>query len=170
MDDEAANRDGVITVDVAAHHFRDALTRVRRAELDRGLTLVGPHRDDLVLDLNGMPARGYASHGESWSFALSLKLASAQVLRRESQAGDPVLMLDDVFAELDESRRERLADAIAGYEQVIITAAVFGDVPERLAGNVVRIRAGAVVTADSATELGPASEGEPAADPESAGD
>jgi DNA replication and repair protein RecF len=67
------------------------------------------------------------------------------VLRRESQAGDPVLMLDDVFAELDESRRERLADAIADYEQVLITAAVFGDVPERLAGNVVRIRAGAVV-------------------------
>jgi DNA replication and repair protein RecF len=142
--DESANRDGVMAVDVAADHFRDALARVRRAELDRGLTLVGPHRDDLVLDLNGMPARGYASHGESWSFALSLKLASAQVLRRESQAGDPVLMLDDVFAELDESRRERLADAIADYEQVLITAAVFGDVPERLAGNVVRIRAGAV--------------------------
>jgi DNA replication and repair protein RecF len=143
--DDTANRDGVIPMDVAAGHFRDALARVRRAELDRGLTLVGPHRDDLVLDLNGMPARGYASHGESWSFALSLKLASAQVLRRESQAGDPVLMLDDVFAELDESRRERLADAIGDYEQVLITAAVFGDVPQRLAGNVVRIRAGTVV-------------------------
>ena len=148
-DDETANRDGVVTMDVAANHFRDALARVRRAELDRGLTLVGPHRDDLVLELNGMPARGYASHGESWSFALSLKLASAQVLRRESQAGDPVLMLDDVFAELDESRRERLADAIADYEQVLITAAVFGDVPVRLAGNVVRIKAGAVVAPDS---------------------
>ena len=146
-----------ITVDVAANLFREALARVRRAELDRGLTLVGPHRDDLVLDLNGMPARGYASHGESWSFALSLKLASAQVLRRESQAGDPVLMLDDVFAELDESRRERLADAVAGYEQVLITAAVFGDVPERLAGTVVRIRAGAVVAADSAAEPASAS-------------
>jgi DNA replication and repair protein RecF len=145
VEDETANRDGVITADTAAANFRDALARVRKAELDRGLTLVGPHRDDLVLDLNGMPARGYASHGESWSFALALKLASAQVLRRESQAGDPVLMLDDVFAELDESRRDRLADAIADYEQVLITAAVFGDVPERLAGNVVRIRAGAVV-------------------------
>jgi DNA replication and repair protein RecF len=150
VEDESANRDGVIGADVAAEHFRAALARVRRAELDRGITLVGPHRDDLVLDLNGMPARGYASHGESWSFALALKLASAQVLRRESQAGDPVLMLDDVFAELDESRRDRLADAIADYEQVLITAAVFGDVPSRLAGNVVRIRAGAVV--DSAGE------------------
>ena len=158
-----------ITVDVAANHFREALTRVRRAELDRGLTLVGPHRDDLVLDLNGMPARGYASHGESWSFALSLKLASAQVLRRESQAGDPVLMLDDVFAELDESRRERLADAIADYEQVLITAAVFGDVPERLAGNVVRIRAGAVV-APIGGGARTASEADPIAEPDSAGD
>jgi DNA replication and repair protein RecF len=147
VEDESANRDGVIAADVAADHFREALARVRRAELDRGLTLVGPHRDDLVLELNGMPARGYASHGESWSFALSLKLASAQVLRRESQAGDPVLMLDDVFAELDESRRERLADAIGDYEQVLITAAVFGDVPERLAANVVRIKAGTVVDA-----------------------
>jgi DNA replication and repair protein RecF len=169
-DDETANRDGVVTMDVAATHFRDALARVRRAELDRGLTLVGPHRDDLVLDLNGMPARGYASHGESWSFALSLKLASAQVLRRESQAGDPVLMLDDVFAELDESRRERLADAIGDYEQVLITAAVFGDVPERLAGNVVRIRAGAVVPEDSAEQVSPSTPPEAAAEPDSAGD
>ncbi len=149
VEDETANRDGVIEAGAAAENFRDALTRVRKAELERGLTLVGPHRDDLVLDLNGLPARGYASHGESWSFALALKLASAQVLRRESQAGDPVLMLDDVFAELDESRRERLADAIEGYEQVLITAAVFGDVPERLATNVVRIKAGAVVDSET---------------------
>jgi DNA replication and repair protein RecF len=148
VEDESAQRDGVLGADAAADHFRAALVRVRRAELDRGLTLVGPHRDDLVLDLNGLPARGYASHGESWSFALALKLASAQVLRRESQAGDPVLMLDDVFAELDESRRERLADAILGYEQVLITAAVLGDVPERLAGKVLRIRAGTVVDAE----------------------
>lgn len=148
VEDDGADRDGVVTSDLAAEQFREALARVRRAELDRGLTLVGPHRDDLALDLNGMPARGYASHGESWSFALALKLASAQVLRRESAVGDPVLMLDDVFAELDESRRERLADAIAHYEQVLITAAVFSDVPKRLAGNVVRIRAGAVVDAE----------------------
>ena len=134
-----------ISADLAAEGFRSALARLRRAELARGVTLVGPHRDDLVLQLNGMPARGYASHGESWSFALALKLASAEVLRRESNAGDPVLVLDDVFAELDESRRGRLAAAVAGFEQVLITAAVFDDVPSALAGQVVRIKAGRVV-------------------------
>lgn len=125
--------------------FRGAISRLRRQELDRGVTLAGPHRDDLVLGLNGMPARGYASHGESWSFALSLKLASAHVLRRESSAGDPVLVLDDVFAELDESRRGRLAAAVEDFEQVLITAAVFDDVPDALAAHVIRIRAGEVV-------------------------
>jgi DNA replication and repair protein RecF len=98
-----------------------------------------------VLQLNDLPARGYASHGESWSFALALKLASAAVLRRESALGDPVLILDDVFAELDESRRGRLADAVDGFEQVLITAAVQSDVPERLARHVVRIRSGRIV-------------------------
>ncbi len=137
---------GSLTPDAATAAFGEALRRVRRAELDRAITLVGPHRDDLVLELNGLPARGYASHGESWSFALALKLASAAILRAESQLGDPVLILDDVFAELDESRRGRLANAIRDYEQVLITAAVFGDVPEELAGHVVQIRAGAVVT------------------------
>jgi DNA replication and repair protein RecF len=134
-----------LTDDSTAHRFRDALARLRRQEIDRGLSLAGPHRDDLVLELNGMPARGYASHGESWSFALSLKLASAAVLRRESSSGDPVLILDDVFAELDESRRGRLADAVADFEQVLITAAVFGDVPAALAVRVVRIQAGEVI-------------------------
>ncbi|MEQ1735187.1 MAG: DNA replication and repair protein RecF, partial [Rhodoglobus sp.] len=132
----------------AAEAFPDALARLRRAELDRGLTLVGPHRDDLVLGLNSLAARGYASHGESWSFALALKLASAAVLRREASAGDPVLILDDVFAELDEARRGRLADAVGDFEQVLITAAVFDDVPGSLAANVVRIRGGRVVTDD----------------------
>ena len=103
-----------LTAEETAAAFRAALERVRRSELERGITLVGPHRDDLVLTLNELPARGYASHGESWSFALSLKLASAAVLRRESNSGDPVLILDDVFAELDESRRGRLADAVDG--------------------------------------------------------
>jgi DNA replication and repair protein RecF len=131
-----------------AKKFRAALTRVRRAELDRAVSLVGPHRDDLILELNGLPARGYASHGESWSFALSLKLASAAILRKESSSGDPVLILDDVFAELDESRRSRLGTAIADFEQVLITAAVLGDVPENLAGNVIRIRAGAIDAAE----------------------
>ncbi len=125
--------------------FTAAIARVRRAELDRGLTLVGPHRDDLVLTLNGLPARGYASHGESWSFALALKLAAAATLRADSPLGDPVVILDDVFAELDESRRTRLADAIAGYEQVLITAAVLGDVPDALRAHTVRIRAGEIV-------------------------
>jgi DNA replication and repair protein RecF len=129
----------------AAIEFRATLERVRRSELDRGITLAGPHRDDLVLTLNDLPARGYASHGESWSFALSLKLASAAVLRRDSNSGDPVLILDDVFAELDESRRGRLADAVEGFEQVLITAAVRGDVPDRLAARVVNISAGQIV-------------------------
>ncbi|MDO7883180.1 DNA replication/repair protein RecF [Salinibacterium soli] len=143
--DAAATATGAIAQDFVADAFRAALARLRRTELDRGLTLVGPHRDDLVLSLNGMPARGYASHGESWSFALALKLASAVVLRRESSVGDPVLVLDDVFAELDESRRGRLAAAVGDFEQVLITAAVFDDVPEELAAHVVRIRAGEVI-------------------------
>lgn len=128
-----------------AEDFRLAVARVRRSELDRGITLVGPHRDDLTLVLNGLPARGYASHGESWSFALSLKLASAALLRAESPVGDPVVVLDDVFAELDESRRAQLAGAIGDYEQVLITAAVLDDVPSELAGHIVRIHAGQVV-------------------------
>ncbi len=129
----------------AAAHFREALDRLRRSERERGVTLAGPHRDDLVLGLNGMPARGYASHGESWSLALALKLASAKVLRAESTVGDPVLILDDVFAELDESRRARLAEAVSDFEQVLITAAVFGDVPDSLARHTVRIHAGRIV-------------------------
>ncbi|WP_395638206.1 DNA replication/repair protein RecF [Pseudolysinimonas sp.] len=127
--------------------FTAALARVRRQELDRGLTLVGPHRDDLVLTLNGLPAKGYASHGESWSFALALKLAAAATLRADSPLGDPVIILDDVFAELDESRRARLADGIAGYEQVLITAAVLGDVPDALRVHTVHIRAGQILHA-----------------------
>jgi DNA replication and repair protein RecF len=141
--DEAAVTDstGVTT----GNAFRQALASVRRKELDRGLTLVGPHRDDVLFELNGLPAKGYASHGESWSFALALKLASAELLRRESSTGDPVLILDDVFAELDQARRRMLATAVAGYEQVLITAAVFDDVPAELTAHTVRIEAGAVV-------------------------
>jgi len=129
----------------AAGAFRASLVRLRRAELERAVTLAGPHRDDLVLELNGMGARGYASHGESWSFALALKLASAEVLRRESASGDPVLILDDVFAELDQSRRARLAGAVAGFEQVLITAAVLEDVPAALTANTVHIQQGRIV-------------------------
>jgi len=135
----------IISVADATSAFEAALAAVRRTERDRAITLVGPHRDDLIFGLNGLPARGYASHGESWSFALALKLGSAELLRRDSSAGDPVLILDDVFAELDQSRRDRLADSISDFEQVLITAAVFDDVPEKLAANVVRIRAGEVI-------------------------
>jgi len=125
--------------------FRTALAGLRRKELDRGITLAGPHRDDLIFMLNALPAKGYASHGESWSFALALKLASAELLRRDSMSGDPVLLLDDVFAELDQSRRRRLAEAVTGFEQVLITAAVLEDVPEALAAHTIHILAGAVV-------------------------
>ncbi|MBG6059067.1 DNA replication and repair protein RecF [Cryobacterium sp. MP_M5] len=125
--------------------FRAALAGLRRKELDRGMTLVGPHRDDLVFMLNQLPAKGYASHGESWSFALALKLASAELLRRDSASGDPVLILDDVFAELDLSRRRRLAAAVTGFQQVLITAAVLEDVPEDLTAHTIHINAGAVV-------------------------
>ena len=128
-----------------AETFAATLAALRPKELERGMTLAGPHRDDLVFMLNSLPAKGYASHGESWSFALALKLASAQLLRRDSSSGDPVLILDDVFAELDQSRRARLATAIAGFEQVLITAAVLDDVPEALAAHVITIRAGRVV-------------------------
>jgi DNA replication and repair protein RecF len=132
-----------------AERFREALAAVRRQELERGLTLSGPHRDDLVFELNGLPAKGYASHGESWSYALSLKLASAALLRADSASGDPVVILDDVFAELDEARRERLALAVADYEQVLITAAVYGDVPPALTAHSVHIRAGRIVESTS---------------------
>jgi len=148
-EDEAVTpSSGVVTEDA----FRQALAAARRKELDRGLTLVGPHRDDVLFELNGLPAKGYASHGESWSFALALKLASAELLRHESSTGDPVLILDDVFAELDQARRRMLATAVAGYEQVLITAAVYDDVPEELTAHTVRIEAGAVVEDGSSEE------------------
>ncbi len=127
--------------------FRAALASRRNAELERGLTLVGPHRDDLVLEVRGLPVKGYASHGESWSVALGLRLASAELLRAESRLGDPVLILDDVFAELDAGRRQRLAELASGYEQVIVTSAVEEDVPEGLRAHVVRVDAGRIAEA-----------------------
>ncbi|HJA04132.1 MAG TPA: DNA replication/repair protein RecF [Candidatus Microbacterium stercoravium] len=125
--------------------FRAALLAKRAQELERGLTLVGPHRDDLVLRLRGLPVKGYASHGEGWSIVLSLRLASAELLRQESPGGDPILILDDVFAELDAARRARLAGVVADYEQVIVTAAVARDIPESLRGGAVRIESGRIL-------------------------
>ena len=121
----------------------EATGRMRATELERGVCLVGPHRDDLVLSLGPFPAKGYASHGESWSIALALRLAAYELLRHEG-GGDPVLVLDDVFAELDAGRRDRLAALVAGAEQVLVTAAVPEDVPEALMGARVDVMAGEV--------------------------
>ena len=118
--------------DVLAAALGAALASARSDELDRGVTLVGPHRDELLLKINNLPARGYASHGESWSLALALRLASYDLL--SADGAEPVLILDDVFAELDADRRERLAKLVAPAEQVLLTAAVPGDVPEILSG------------------------------------
>jgi DNA replication and repair protein RecF len=146
-DDRASGPVGDVTstLDDLKTMFRAGLDRVRRAERDRGVTLCGPHRDDVLFTLNGLPAKGYASHGESWSFALSLRLASADLLRGESLLGDPVVILDDVFAELDSGRRSRLAEAVLDYEQVLITAAVYEDVPKELTAHTVRVQAGTIV-------------------------
>jgi DNA replication and repair protein RecF len=119
-----------------------ALAEVRSSELDRGVCLVGPHRDELELSVNGLPARGYASHGESWSLALALRLASFTLLRQGHE--DPVLILDDVFAELDTGRRDRLAGLVADAQQVLITAAVPADVPDVLTGARFEVRSGVI--------------------------
>jgi DNA replication and repair protein RecF len=119
-----------------------AMGERRGDEIQRGVCLVGPHRDDLVLALGELPARGYASHGESWSFALALKLGAFALLRADGV--EPVLILDDVFAELDQLRRERLAGMIAEAEQVLITAAVPHDVPAELGGRRFRVGGGDV--------------------------
>ena len=126
-----------------------SLEAVRVNEIERGVSLVGPHRDDVVLTLGQLPAKGYASHGESWSFALGLRLAAYHLLRHDL-GEDPVLILDDVFAELDSGRRERLAGLIADCEQVLITAAVADDVPDVLSdsGTTYRVTMGQVTRVD----------------------
>jgi DNA replication and repair protein RecF len=139
--------------------YRTKLAAVRPKEMERGITLVGPHRDDLVLMLGSLPAKGYASHGESWSYALALRLASIALLRAETRSGDPVLILDDVFAELDAGRRERLAEMVLENEQVLITAAVAEDIPEKLISTVFKVSAGTVAAAGAGPVAG-ASEGE----------
>lgn len=123
---------GKADVDLLEAALLAELTRMRAAELERGVCLVGPHRDDLGLEVGGMPAKGYASHGESWSFALALRLGSYQLLR--AVGAEPVLLLDDVFAELDTHRRARLAEVALAAEQVLVTAAVLADVPAELHG------------------------------------
>ena len=153
-----------------------SIEQVRRTEQERGVCLVGPHRDDLVLKLGDLPAKGYASHGESWSLALSLRLAGFHLLRHDLGT-DPVLVLDDVFAELDVGRRERLAELVSDCEQVLVTAAVAQDVPERLLGEdgrVLDVVLGSVTprvdgALDEAGETGETGEAEAAEGPEEPG-
>ncbi len=147
--DRAVNPDGAMDPEPdpekLALTLREALAARRRAELERAVCLVGPHRDELELRIGGLPARGYASHGESWSLALALRLAAYQLLR--SGGEDPVLMLDDVFAELDSGRRDRLAELVRDAEQVLVTAAVPEDVPAGLAGARFRVADGVISSA-----------------------
>jgi DNA replication and repair protein RecF len=126
--------------------------RRRSDELERGVSLVGPHRDELLLSLGPLPVKGYASHGESWSFALALRLASYDLLR--STGDDPILILDDVFAELDTERRRRLAEMVADAEQVLVTAAVPADVPEALDGARIHVADGMVTGEEVSDERG----------------
>ena len=126
--------------------MREALQQARPQELERGVCLIGPHRDELELRVGDLPARGYASHGESWSLALALRLAAYELLRVDGD--DPVLILDDVFAELDTGRRDRLAALVGGAEQVVVTAAVPADVPAGLTGARYDVGNGKITRAD----------------------
>jgi len=143
---EDAPADRPLTIEELEAALAAALAEARPGEVERGLTLVGPHRDDLALTLDygsgPLPAKGYASHGESWSFALAVKLASYELLRADGI--EPVLLLDDVFAELDATRRAQLATVAEGAEQVIVTAAVEQDVPPQLGGKRYLVTKGAV--------------------------
>ncbi|MCC3266136.1 DNA replication/repair protein RecF [Arthrobacter gengyunqii] len=129
-----------------ADRFLAAFAANRRREIERGTSLVGPHRDDLELILGQAPAKGYASHGETWSFALALRLGTYYLLLSddETPGAGPILILDDVFAELDVQRRSRLAGIVSGAEQVLVTAAVAGDIPEALAGELVTVVPGGI--------------------------
>ncbi|MFC2686550.1 MAG: DNA replication/repair protein RecF [Arachnia propionica] len=126
--------------------LHEAMAERRREEVTRGVTLVGPQRDDITLSIGDLPAKGYASHGESWSLALALKLGGFALVRADGI--EPVLVLDDVFSELDETRRERLAGVVADAEQVLITAAVGADVPDFPSARRFRVQGGAVEPAE----------------------
>ena len=142
-DDDAGADDLPRTTGELTILMLERIAERRRDELDRGMTLVGPHRDDVVLGIGDLPAKGYASHGESWSLALALRLASFDLLRVDD---DPVLVLDDVFAELDTGRREHLASMAEQAEQVLVTAAVADDVPAALLGRRFRVEDGKVIS------------------------
>ena len=135
-----------LSVPELAAKYLEAFRAQRKKEVERGISLVGPHRDELELVLGPTPAKGYASHGETWSLALSLRLASYYVLREDDQTpgAAPVLILDDVFAELDTQRRDKLAGIVAGAEQVIVTAAVVEDIPAALSGEKLTVIPGGV--------------------------
>jgi DNA replication and repair protein RecF len=135
------------STDQLAAALREQLALRRRDEVDRGVTLVGPHRDDLVIHLGPVPAKGFASHGESWSLALALKLATFALFRADGE--EPILVLDDVFATLDADRRAALAAVARSAEQTLITAAVLEDVPAELRQHVVEVGDGVAVALDA---------------------
>lgn len=135
--------EGVRDQETIRQALLDEIARRRNDEMDRGISLVGPHRDDVTLMIGDLPAKGYASHGEAWSLALALRLASFELLREDDD--DPVLILDDVFAELDQGRRQQLAELVGDAEQVLVTAAVADDVPEALKGHRFNVAGGEVV-------------------------
>ncbi|WP_461164184.1 DNA replication/repair protein RecF [Arthrobacter sp. R4-81] len=142
----AAEDLGTLSVDELADRYVKAFAASRRKELERGISLVGPHRDELELVLGEAPAKGYASHGETWSMCLSLRLASYYVMLDDTRTGGsaPILILDDVFAELDVQRRRKLAAIVSGAEQVLVTAAVDADIPEELTGRRVKVIPGGI--------------------------
>ena len=135
-----------LSVEDLTDRYVQAFAASRRRELERGISLVGPHRDELELVLGQAPAKGYASHGETWSMCLSLRLASYYVMLDDARTGGsaPILILDDVFAELDVQRRRKLAAIVSGAEQVLVTAAVEDDIPAELAGRRVKVIPGGI--------------------------
>lgn len=135
-----------LSVEELTERYVQAFAASRRKELERGISLVGPHRDELELVLGEAPAKGYASHGETWSMCLSLRLASYYVMLDDARTGGsaPILILDDVFAELDVQRRRKLAAIVSGAEQVLVTAAVDADIPAELSGRRVKVIPGGI--------------------------